>query len=192
MMYLGAHPRGKALGRVGVEARLVVATEGRAKAGSAPEPSARVSLVVYDSGRRSKRRARFLSHWSPSKLHLQKMLFHALGWYVLWRVPASPGLPRIISGRPCACPALDGVDACHVGQRCAHSGIQEQGRILENLGAVEVELSADELAQLEATLDGITVYGIAVLRGKAGQSYREMQRLVLRGGICHPKVFFDH
>lgn len=69
---------------------------------------------------------------------------------------------------------------------------KNKGRILENHGTVEVELSADELAQLEATLDGITVYGIADLRGKAGQSYRDMQRLVLRGGICHPKVFFDH
>jgi aryl-alcohol dehydrogenase-like predicted oxidoreductase len=38
-------------------------------------------------------------------------------------------------------------------------GSKNKGRILENLGAAEVELTADELAQLETALDGITVYG---------------------------------
>lgn len=38
-------------------------------------------------------------------------------------------------------------------------GSKNKGRILENLGAAEVELTAEELAQLEAALDGITVYG---------------------------------
>lgn len=38
-------------------------------------------------------------------------------------------------------------------------GSKNKGRILENLGAAEVELSAEELAQLEAALDGITIYG---------------------------------
>lgn len=38
-------------------------------------------------------------------------------------------------------------------------GSKNKGRILENLGAAEVGLTADELAQLERALDGITVYG---------------------------------
>lgn len=38
-------------------------------------------------------------------------------------------------------------------------GSKNKGRILENLGAADVELTADELAQLETALDGITVYG---------------------------------
>jgi len=38
-------------------------------------------------------------------------------------------------------------------------GSKNKGRILENLGAAEVELTADELARLETALDGITVYG---------------------------------
>ncbi|MBR3159303.1 MAG: aldo/keto reductase [Atopobiaceae bacterium] len=38
-------------------------------------------------------------------------------------------------------------------------GSKNKGRILENLGAAEVELTKDELAQLENALDGITVYG---------------------------------
>ena len=38
-------------------------------------------------------------------------------------------------------------------------GSKNKGRILENLGAAEVELTEDELAQLETALDGITVYG---------------------------------
>ena len=38
-------------------------------------------------------------------------------------------------------------------------GSKNKGRILENLGAAEVELTPEELAQLESALDGITVYG---------------------------------
>lgn len=38
-------------------------------------------------------------------------------------------------------------------------GSKNKGRILENLGAAEVQLTADELAQLEGALDGITIYG---------------------------------
>ncbi|MBR3314568.1 MAG: aldo/keto reductase, partial [Atopobiaceae bacterium] len=38
-------------------------------------------------------------------------------------------------------------------------GSKNKGRILENLGAAEVELTKDELAQLENALDGIAVYG---------------------------------
>lgn len=38
-------------------------------------------------------------------------------------------------------------------------GSKNKGRILENLGAAEVQLTADELAQLEGALDGVTIYG---------------------------------
>lgn len=38
-------------------------------------------------------------------------------------------------------------------------GSKNKGRILENLGAAEVALTAEELMQLEAALNGITVYG---------------------------------
>ena len=38
-------------------------------------------------------------------------------------------------------------------------GSKNKGRILENLGAAEVQLTADELAQLEGALDGITMNG---------------------------------
>lgn len=38
-------------------------------------------------------------------------------------------------------------------------GSKNKGRILENLGSAEVELTADELAQLEKALAGITIYG---------------------------------
>jgi aryl-alcohol dehydrogenase-like predicted oxidoreductase len=38
-------------------------------------------------------------------------------------------------------------------------GSKNKGRILENLGAAEVELTEEEFAQLEAALDKITVYG---------------------------------
>lgn len=38
-------------------------------------------------------------------------------------------------------------------------GSKNKGRILENLGAADVELTEEEFAQLEAALDGITVYG---------------------------------
>ncbi|MBQ9005702.1 MAG: aldo/keto reductase [Atopobiaceae bacterium] len=38
-------------------------------------------------------------------------------------------------------------------------GSKNKGRILENLGSAEVELTSDELMQLENALDGITIYG---------------------------------
>lgn len=38
-------------------------------------------------------------------------------------------------------------------------GSKNKGRILENLGAADVDLAPDELARLEEVLDGITVYG---------------------------------
>ena len=38
-------------------------------------------------------------------------------------------------------------------------GSKNKGRILENLGAAEVELTADELTELEGALDSITIYG---------------------------------